>query len=93
MKISDSVGAVGGMAFASIGLFFAPSPAYDAGGLNRCGLWDVFPFREVQELVPNPFYECVVTSPGVLLVLVYLSGVFMISGLAFWGGHLATRNA
>jgi hypothetical protein len=102
MKISDFVGVAGGMTFASIGLFFAPSPAYDTGGWNRCGLWDVFPFRPpgAQELKPNPFgfdnYECVVTSSGVLLVLVYLSGVFMISGaLASRIGELAspTRGA
>jgi hypothetical protein len=87
MKAGDILGLFGGVVFGTVGLIFAPSPAYDPEGWGNCGVSAVYPvYLPEPEKIPgeNYFcldcYECLVDPIGVLLLLLYLAAVFAISG-------------
>ncbi|HMN44524.1 MAG TPA: hypothetical protein PKE27_08130 [Povalibacter sp.] len=87
MKAGDILGAIGGVVFGTVGLIFAPSPAYDPEGWGYCGISAAYPvYLPEPEKVPGEHYfcldcyECVVDPRGVFLLLLYLVAVFTISG-------------
>jgi hypothetical protein len=83
MKAAEVLGLACGAILASVGIFFAPSPAYDPDGWGACGIRAAFPIRvpvDMRAQFGLDIYECVVAPNDVVLLLVYLAVVFLISG-------------